>query len=187
MITTCQPVNKLFFIFFKLLIRCPGPAAVWVRTIVRSQSGRSRCRLVQHGCLTCCASSSNNCSCSRLDAASPDPIHLRSLEAASPAWTWKQTIVRIHQQVRQAADPIPIIYLLLSPGRTLNPNNCEHSPLEAGLEPDPIPITCTWVRTIIRIGSDQKPDPASRSRSQWKLFGNSVTRRSKCRPRLAHV
>ena len=63
--------------------------------------------------------------------------------AASPAWTRKQTIVRIHQQVHQAADPIPIIYLLLSPGRTLNPNNCEHSPLEAGLEPDPIPITCT--------------------------------------------
>ena len=95
------------------------------------------------GCLTCCSSSSNNCACSRLDAASSDQTHLRSLEAASPAWTRKQTIVRIHQQVHQAADPIPIIYLLLSPGRTLNPNNCEHSPLEAGLEPDPIPITCT--------------------------------------------
>lgn len=120
------------------------------------------------------------------DAASSDQTHLRSLEAASPAWTRKQTIVRIHQQVHQAADPIPIIYLLLSPGRTLSANNCEHSPLRQGWSPirsrSPAPeyeqlyaLAATRARSSLPI-----PIPV-------KIVRQPVTRRSKCRPRLAHV
>ena len=132
----------IFFIFFHAMY----PAALDLLPCEFEQlfgvsAGRSSGRLVQHGCLTCSVTFSNNCACSRLDGSESRSDSPRSLEAASPAWTRKQTIVRIHQQVHQAADPIPIIYLLLSPGRTLSTNNCEHSPLEAraGARSDPDP------------------------------------------------
>mgnify|MGYP003109338318 FL=1 len=145
MISTCQPVYKLFFIFF----HAAYPAALDLLRIECEQlyaffSGGSESFQVRHGCLTCLS----------------HPV---------------RTIVRVQGRTQRVpikftSDPWRQLHLLdlkadncscsaagyactasrsrcftcLQPGsRTLTPNNCEHSPLEARLEPDPIPITCT--------------------------------------------